>query len=67
MIWVCEEEDAYVGRTVLEIELSGKGKVGGPKRRSMDAVKDGMTEVGVDEGDVHDRRYWKRKICCGDP
>ena len=48
---------------MLEIELPGKRKVGKPKRRSMDAVKEGMKEVGVNEEDVHDRR----KIRCSDP
>ena len=60
-------EDAYVGRRVLEMELPGKMKVGRPKRRSMDAVKEGMKEVGVNEGDVYDRSSWRRKIHCGDP
>ena len=63
---VKRREDAYVGRRVLEMELPGKRKVGRPKRRFMDAVKEGMKEVGVNEGDVHDRSHWRRKIC-GDP
>ena len=37
---VKRREDAYVGRRVLEMELPGKRKVGRPKRRFMDAVKD---------------------------
>ena len=32
-----------------------------------DAVKEGMKEVGVNEGDVHNRSNWRRKIRCGDP
>ena len=64
---VKRREDAYVGRRVLEMELPGKRKVGRPKRRFMDAVKEGMKEVGVTEEDVHDRSNWRRKIRCGDP
>ena len=60
-------EDACVGRRVLEIELPGKRKVGRPKRRFMDAVKEGMKEVGVNEGGVHDKTNWRRKMRCGDP
>jgi len=52
---------------MLEIELPGKRKVGRPKRRFMDAVKEGMKDVGVNEGDVHDRRNWRRKFHCGNP
>ena len=63
---VKRREDAYVGRRMLEIDLPGKRKMGRSKRRFMDAVKDGMKEVGVNE-DVYDRRNWRRKICCGDP
>ena len=62
---VKRREDAYVGRRVLEMELPGKRKVGRPKRRFMDAVKEGMKEVGVNEGDVHDRSNWRRKIRFG--
>jgi len=52
---------------MLEIELQGKRKVGRPKRRFMDAVKDRMKEVGVNEGDVYDRRNWRKRIHCGNP
>ena len=61
---VKRREDAYVGRRVLEIELPEKRKVRRPKSRFMDAVKEGMREVGVTEGDVHDRRNLRRKIHC---
>ena len=36
-------------------------------QRFMDAVKEGIKEVGVNEGDVHDRSNWRRKVRCGDP
>ena len=63
---VKRRDDAYVGRRVLEMEFPGKRKVGKPKRRFMDAVQEGMKEDGVNEGDVHDRSNWRRKIRCGD-
>ena len=64
---VKRRDDNYVGRRVLEIELPGKRKVGRPKRRFMNAGKEGILEVGVTEEEVHDRRNWRRKIRCGDP
>ena len=64
---VKRREDAYIGRRVLEIELPAKTKVGRPKRRFMNAYKEGMKEVRVNERDVHDRSNWRRKIRCGDP
>ena len=64
---VKRREDAYVGRRVLEMELPEERKVGRPKRRFMDAVLEGMTEVGVKEGNIHDRSNLRRKIRCGDP
>ena len=36
-----------VGRKVLEMELPGKRIMGRPKKRSINAVKYGMWEVGV--------------------
>ena len=64
---VKRRKGAYVGRRVLEMELPGERKMGRPKRRFMDAAIEGMKEVGVNQGDVHDRRNLKRKIRCGDP
>ena len=64
---VKSREDAYAGRRMLEIELPRKRKVARPKRRFMDAVKDGLREGGVNDGDVHGRRNWRREIRCGDP
>ena len=64
---VKRRQNAYVVRRVLEMELPGKRKVGRPKRRFMDAVKEGMKEDGANEGDVNDRSIWRRKIRCGDP
>ena len=43
---VKRREHAYVGRRILEIELPGKRKVGRPKRRFMDTVKEGEEKIG---------------------
>ena len=52
---------------MLRMELPGKRKLGRPKRRVMDVVKDDMAEVKVTEEDTEDRSNWRWKIRCGDP
>ena len=60
-------DDGYIGRRMLRMELPGKRKRGRPKRRFMDVVKEDMAEVEVTEEDTVDRRNWRKKIRCGDP
>ena len=36
------KDDGYIGRRMLRMELPGKGKREGPKRRFMDVVKEDM-------------------------
>ena len=68
MVWTSSEEnDGYIGRRMLRMELPGKRKRGRPKRRFMDVVKEDMAEVEVTEEDTVDRRNWRKKIRCGDP
>ena len=68
MVWTpTEEDDGYIGRRMLRMELPGKSKRGRPKRRFMDVVKEDMAEVEVTEEDTVDRNNWRRKIRCGDP
>ena len=52
------KDDGYIGRRMLRMELSGKGKRGRPKRRFMDVVKEDMAEVDVTEEDTEDRTRW---------
>ena len=52
---------------MLRMELSGKRKLGRPKRKFMDVVKEEMAEIEVTEKDTEDRNNWRRKIHCGDP
>ena len=68
MVWTpTEEDDGYIWRRMLRMELPGKRKRGRPKRRFMDVVKEDMAEVEVTEEDTVDRNNWRRKIRCGDP
>ena len=50
----------------MKKELPGKRKRVRPKRRSMNVVKEDMTEVEVTEEDTEDRNNWRWKIRCGD-
>ena len=57
----------YIGRKMMEMELLGKRKIGRPKRRFLDIVKEDIREVGVKEMDVEDRMVWRKIIWCGYP
>ena len=61
------QDDGYIGRRMLRMELPGKRKRGRPQRRFMDVVKEDMAEVEVTEEDTVDRNNWRRKIRCGEP
>ena len=63
MVWSCEEKRGYL----CWKKDAGNRKVGRSKRRFMDKVKEGMKDVGVNEGDVHDRRNWRRKSAVATP
>ena len=52
---------------MLRMELPGKKKMGRPKRRFMDVMKEDMAEVEVTEEDTEVRNNWRWKIRCGDP
>ena len=49
------------------MQLPGKRKLGRPKRRFMDVVKEDMAEVEVTEEDTVDRNNWRMKIRSGKP
>ena len=59
--------DGYIWRTILRMELPGKRKWGRPKRRFMDAVREGMAVVEVTVEDAKDRNKWRCEIRCVDP
>ena len=64
---VMRRDQEYVGRKMMEMELSGKRRRGRPKRRFVDVVKEDMGEVGAKEMDVEDRKMWRMIIRCGHP
>ena len=64
---VMRRDQEYVGRKMIEMELSGKRRRGRPKRRFLDVVKEDMKEVGVKEMDIEDRKMWRMMIRCGHP
>ena len=50
--------DRYIGRWMLRMELLGKRKRGRPTRRFMDVVKEDMAEVETMEEDTEHRNNW---------
>ena len=63
---VMRREQEYVGRKMIEMELSGKRRRR-PKRRFLDVVKEDIGEVDAKETDVEDRKMWRMMIRCGRP
>ena len=59
---VMRRDQEYVGRKIMEMELSGKRKRGRPKRIFLDVVKEDMGEVGAKETDVENRKVWRKTI-----
>ena len=64
---VMRRDQEYVGRKMMEMELSGKRKRGRPKIRFLDVAKEDMEEVGAKETDIEDRKMWRMMIRCGHP
>ena len=64
---VMRRDQKYVGRKMMEMELTGKRKRGRSKRRFLYVVKEDMGEVGAKETDIEDRKMWRMMIRCGHP
>ena len=64
---VMRRDQEYVGRKMMEMELSGKRRRGRPKRRFLDVMIEYMGEVDAKETDVEDRKMWRMMIRCGHP
>ena len=54
---VRREDDGYIGRRMMRMELPQKRKQGKPKRRFMDAVREVMAVAEVMEEDAE---YWNK-------
>ena len=50
---------------MLEMQLSGKGRWGRPKRRYLDVMKEDVQEIGAREEKVFDRSFFENPL--GDP
>ena len=50
--YVMRRDQEYVGRKMIEMELTARRKRGMPKRRFLDVVKEDIRKVGAKETDV---------------
>ena len=62
---VMRRDQEYVGRRVMEMELTGKRKRRRPERRFFDIVKEDMGKIGGREMDIENRTLWRNIIRCG--
>ena len=60
-----KRDQEYVEKKMMEMELPVKRKIGRPKRRYLDIIKEDMGEVGAKETDVEDKKMWGMMIRCG--
>ena len=51
---VKSREEDYVGKRMMEMAVPGRRKIGRPRRRWMDLVREDMERVGAREGDEVD-------------
>ena len=64
---VMRREEHYVGRRAMVMKVQGRRKIGRPKRRWLDKVKDDIKEKGLSADDVYDRATWRRMSSYIDP
>ena len=56
-----------MGRRMLAVEMPGRRKRGGPKRRWLQVVEEDAKEVGAMVKDVEDRARWRCLVRCSGP
>ena len=61
------KEEEYVGRRIIELPLPGRRRVGKPKKRWKDNIKDDFKQKNIDTQQVHNRHQWRRLIQNSDP
>ena len=64
---VTRREEHYVGRRAMVMKVQGRSRIGRPKRRWLDKLKDDIKEKGLSADDVYDRATWRRMSSYIDP
>ena len=64
---VMRRDDEHVGKKVMDMHVVGQRRVGRPKLRWKDRLKEDLKEKGLTENDTQDRRRWKKLARNSDP
>ena len=64
---VLRREDEYVGKRVMAMEVPGKRRIGRPKRRWMDSIRNDLSDRELSREDTQDRAKGRRLIRHIDP
>ena len=64
---VLRREDEYVGKSVIGMEVPGKGRRGRQKRRLLDNMRNDWSDRELSRKDANDRDKWRRIIRHIDP
>jgi hypothetical protein len=60
-------DETHIKKRVMSLNVDGHPRIGRPKTRWMDCVKDDMRIKVVSMEMTSDRRKWKKKTCRADP
>ena len=61
------EEEEYVGRRVMVMKVPRKRRIGRPKRRWLDNIRNDLSEIELSGEEAQDRVQWRRLIRNIDP
>ena len=64
---VMRREEHCVGRRVMEMKVEKRMKIGMPKRRWLNKVKNDIKEKGLSADEVYDRATWRSMSSYTDP